>query len=76
MILEDLYLDEGSHQTAGVFSYCKQGSRVLKQLVIVTEGCNQPPIIALYISMRKSSCTVGSDDTGGGAAQTFMRRRR
>lgn len=48
------------------FSYCKQGSYVL--LMIVIEGCNQSPIITLYISMRKSSCTVGSDDTGGGVA--------
>lgn len=39
---------------------------MFKHLVIVIEGCNQPPIIALYISMRKSSCTVGSDDTVGG----------
>ena len=39
---------------------------MFKHHVIVTEGCNQSPIMALYISLRKSSCTVGSDDTGGG----------
>lgn len=41
---------------------------MLKHPMIVIEGCNQSPIIALYISMRKSSCTVVSDDTGGGGA--------
>ncbi|KAK2920252.1 hypothetical protein Q8A73_002456 [Channa argus] len=46
----------------------QKGSYVFKDLVIDIEGCNQSPIIALYISMRKSSCTVGSDDTGGGVA--------
>lgn len=39
---------------------------MFKYLVIVIEGCNQTPIIALYISMSKSSCSARADDTGGG----------
>ncbi len=69
MILQDRDLDESPHQAAGFSSYCKQDSYVLKHLVIVIEGCNQSPIMALYISMRKSSCTVASDDTGGGRSR-------
>lgn len=58
-------LDERAHQ-------CRFSLIVNRALVhfehgmIVVEGCNQSPITALYISMRKSSCTGASDDTGGG----------
>lgn len=45
--------------------YCERASVVLKHLTTVIEGCNQAAIITLYISRRKSSSTVGSDDTGG-----------
>lgn len=43
--------------TVGLFSYCKLASYVLfESSVIIPGGCNQPPIIALYISIWKSSC--------------------